>query len=132
MLNYQTRLLEEVKQERKEKFDHINHKFSILSQFNNMFNATNYKSVNQGEFDHQVRNLEQELDEIRKLIAQGSESKHVIDGMKRNLTVKKAEDPETTMMVERIKKLEEAIEKLSISKVVIKVIDEELKPSIDS
>lgn len=132
MLNYQTRLLEEVKQERKEKFDHINHKFSILSQFNNMFNATNYKSVNQGEFDHQVRNLEQELDEIRKLIAQGSESKHVIDGMKRNLTVKKAEDPETTLMVERIKKLEEAIEKLSISKVVIKVIDEELKPSIDS
>jgi hypothetical protein len=45
MLTYQARLLDEVKQERKEKVDHINAKFSVLSEFNNLYNAANYKCV---------------------------------------------------------------------------------------
>ena len=69
MLTYQARLLEEVKQERKEKVDHINAKFSVFSEFNNLYNAANYKCVDQNDFDAQVQGLDAELDEIRKLIA---------------------------------------------------------------
>lgn len=95
-----------------------------------MYNAANYKCVDQKDFDAQVKNLDAELDEIRKMIASGSESKYIIDGMKKRLTVKKAEDPEKVEMTQKIHKLHEAIERLCIASKVDTHITEKLNLSI--
>jgi len=102
----------------------------VLSEFNNLYNAANYKCINPVEFDNQVKGLEEELDEIRKLIAQGSESKYIIDNMKKRLTVKKPQDPEKVEMVNKITKLQEAIERLCIAPKVNEIMSKDLDKSI--